>query len=55
MQTHLIDPVLLQDFSKVLELLKYMAEASIAVLVIFYSSAAIGFLFCLIKRWISKK
>lgn len=55
MQTQLIDPILLQDFSKVLELLKYMAEASLAVVVILYCSAAIGFLFYAIKRWINKK
>jgi hypothetical protein len=55
MQTHLIDPILLQDFFKVLELLKYMAEACLTVVIILYCCAATGFLFCTIKRWFNKK
>lgn len=51
MQTQLIDPILLKDFSKVLELLTYMAEASLAVVVILYSSCAIGLLFYAVKKW----
>ena len=55
MQTQLIDPILLTDFSKVLELLTYMAEASIAVVIILYSAWAIGFLFYSVKNWFKKK
>lgn len=55
MQTQLIDPILLTDFSKVLEILTYMAEASLAVVVILYSTCAIGFLFYAVKSWFKKK
>lgn len=55
MQTQLIDPILLTDFSKVLEILTYMAEASLAVVVILYSTCAIGFLFYSVKNWFKKK
>lgn len=55
MQTQLIDPILLTDLSKLLEILKYMAEASLAVVVILYSTCATGFLFYTIKRFFKKK
>lgn len=55
MQQYLIHPDLLKDFSKVLELLTYMAEASLAVVIILYSAWAIGFLFYSVKKWFKKK
>jgi len=54
MQHYLIDPILLQDFSKILEILKYMAEASIATVVILYCMCAIGYLFYRVKEWFKK-
>lgn len=55
MQHYLIDPVLLKDFSKVLEILTYMAEASLAVAIILYCMCAIGYLFYRVKEWFKKK